>query len=490
MTSLPARVGKYTVSEVLGRGSMGVVYKGFDPHIARTVAIKTIHKNLLGDADAHAAIAARFRNEAQAVGRLQHPGIVAIYEYGEDEATAYIAMEFVDGQDLAQVLKQAPLPPLPDVLHLMAQLLDALGCAHQHGVWHRDLKPANLLLARDGRLKLGDFGIARIENQGLTQVSSMIGSPGHMAPEQYVGTGIDQRTDLYAAGVLLYRLLTGVQPFVGSAETLMYKTLHEAPQAPSLLRPGVLSPAHDAVLMKALAKAPAERFQSAQEMAQAVAAWAALPAAFDPDSTVIVPMPRASAPSHPAGATGLTAITSPPSQWNSVGVSRIEKLLAPLVGPMARVFMRQALRSAPDAPSLIHAVSQHVDEAQRHAFVQEALASSQASPLLAPPVAAATAASTGTRAAAASPGSHSGTALGGANPRSESEIKAATEAEQARALAVMTQQMGPMARVVIKRATQQARDHGHWLELLLAASADVDQAALRQALARIASKPL
>lgn len=495
--SLPERVGKYTVSEVLGRGSMGVVYKGFDPHIARVVAIKTIHKSLLGpadaDADAQAALAARFRNEAQAVGRLLHPGIVAIYEYGEDESTAFIAMEFVDGQDLAQVLKHAPLPPMPDVLRLMAELLDALDCAHRHGVWHRDLKPANLLLCRDGRLKLGDFGIARIENQGLTQVSSMIGSPGHMAPEQYVGEGIDQRADLYAAGVLLYRLLTGVQPFVGSAETLMYKTLHEMPQAPSLLRPGVLNSAHDHLLFKALAKAPADRFQSAQEMAQALAEWSAMPPAFDPESTVIVPMPRAAARAPgstpgaaptPPGATSLTAITTPPSQWNTAGLSRIERLLAPLVGPMAKVFMRQALRDAPDAPSLINAVSLHVDAAQRQRFVQEALASSQANPLLAP-----SAVQTGTRATAVTHGS-----LGGAGPATGLAARTGlpqpiSDAEQARALAVMTQQMGPMARVVLKRATERARDHAHWLELLLASTAESDQAALRQALVRPASSP-
>ncbi|MGL6109795.1 MAG: serine/threonine-protein kinase, partial [Rubrivivax sp.] len=230
-TLLPERIGKYTISALLGRGAMGMVYKGFDPHIARPVAVKTIHRELLGT-DEHASIAARFRNEAQAVGRLQHAGIVAIYEFGEDEATAYIAMEYVEGSNLDQVLAGTPLLPERQVQRITVELLDALECAHRHGVWHRDIKPGNLILTRTGQVKLADFGIARIENQSLTQVASTIGTPGYMAPQQYTGEGVDHRADLFAAGVLLYRLLTGVQPFTGSPETLMYKILNEHPRPP------------------------------------------------------------------------------------------------------------------------------------------------------------------------------------------------------------------------------------------------------------------
>jgi serine/threonine protein kinase len=290
---IPERIGKYPISAVLGHGAMGVVYKGFDPHIHRPVAIKTIHKDLLGDEAVHASIAARFRNEAQAVGRLQHPGIVAIYEFGEDDATAYIAMEFVEGKNLDQVLAATPVLPEAQVRRIMDQLLDALECAHRAGVWHRDIKPANLILTAAGQVKLTDFGIARIENIGLTQVASMIGTPGYMAPEQYIGEGIDHRADLFAAGVLLYRLLTGVQPFSGAAETVMYKIMNEQPKPPSEVSGGGLSGVYDALMLKALAKGAENRFQSAQAFRQALLASATHPQAAYPgganDATVIVP---------------------------------------------------------------------------------------------------------------------------------------------------------------------------------------------------------
>ncbi|MEO8804950.1 MAG: serine/threonine-protein kinase, partial [Burkholderiaceae bacterium] len=211
--SHPERLGKYTITGVLGDGAMGVVYTGFDAGIQRRVALKTIHKKLIDDDKQSESIAARFRNEAQAVGRLLHPGIVAIYEYGEDETTAFIAMEYVEGRNLAQVLGKTRLLPEPELLRIMDQLLDALDCAHNHQVWHRDIKPANLIITATGQLKVADFGIARIENRALTQVDSIIGTPGYMAPEQYVGEAIDHRVDIFAAGVLLYRLLSGEAPF-------------------------------------------------------------------------------------------------------------------------------------------------------------------------------------------------------------------------------------------------------------------------------------
>src|SRR5471030_959412 len=188
--TIPERIGKYAISEVLGKGSMGTVYKGFDPHIHRPVAIKVIHKELLGDSSAQDSVAARFRNEAQAVGRILHPGVVAIYEFGEDETTAFIAMEFVQGRNVDDVIAATPMLPQDLVLRIMDQLLDALSFAHAHGVWHRDVKPANLILTASGQVKLTDFCIARIADANLTQVSSAIGTPSYMAPEQFTGKGV------------------------------------------------------------------------------------------------------------------------------------------------------------------------------------------------------------------------------------------------------------------------------------------------------------
>src|SRR5438105_3599391 len=295
----PERLGKYPITGVLGEGAMGVVYKGFDPGIQRPVAIKTIRRQLVNDEDA-ASFAARFRNEAQAVGRMSHPGIVAIYEYGEEGDTTYIAMEFVEGRNLSQILAATPLLLEADILRVMDQLLDALDCAHRHGVWHRDIKPANLIITGRGQVKVTDFGIARIESLALTQVTSVIGTPGYMAPEQYTGTKLDHRVDIFAAGVILYRMLAGKPPFTGSPETVMYKIINENPVPPSSVVPSdhARPSDYDAVVAKALAKSPAQRFNSAAEFRQALAqAASAAGTAYEP--TLVTPPPAAASPSAP-----------------------------------------------------------------------------------------------------------------------------------------------------------------------------------------------
>jgi eukaryotic-like serine/threonine-protein kinase len=267
---IPERIGKYTISEVLGRGSMGTVYKGFDPHIHRPVAIKTIHRELLGDSTATDSMAARFRNEAKAVGRIAHPGVVAIYDFGEDGDVTFIAMEFVDGRTLDEILAVPQMLSEANVLAVMDQLLEALAVAHAQGVWHRDIKPANLIVTKAGQVKLTDFGIARLEDANLTQVSSMIGTPAYMAPEQFTGIGIDHRADLFACGVLLYRMLTGRRAFTGATEQVMYKILHEEPPPPSVVTNGARPAAFDAIVARAIAKNPADRYPDAHAMRAAL----------------------------------------------------------------------------------------------------------------------------------------------------------------------------------------------------------------------------
>src|SRR5512139_2436913 len=252
--SHPERLGKYPITGVLGKGAMGVVYKGFDPVINRPVAIKTIHKALIGQDLSGSSTTARFKNEARAVGRMAHPGIVAIYEYGEDAETAYIAMEYVEGRTLSQILHGTPRPPECDILTLMDQLLAALECAHRHGVWHRDIKPANLLITNSGQLKVTDFGIARIESVVLTQITSTIGTPGYMAPEQYIGENVDHRIDIFAAGAILYGMLVGHPPFQGSAESVMYKVVNDHPVPPSKVPDAGRPEFYDAIIARALAK--------------------------------------------------------------------------------------------------------------------------------------------------------------------------------------------------------------------------------------------
>lgn len=310
------RLGKYEIIEVLGKGAMGVVFKGFDPGIARTVAIKTVRKELIED-DGRAGMAlARFRNEARAAGRLSHPGIVAVYDYGESEEVTYIAMEFVQGSSLREYFNRGTRFAEPDVVSIMAQLLEALQHAHDAGVWHRDIKPANLIIMNNGRLKIADFGIARIEATQLTQTGVVMGSPGYMAPEQYAGGTIDWRADLFAASVVMHQLLTGERLYAGTAEQVAYRICHLPPPPPSQAAPGRGWERYDATVLRALAKKPEERFQSAAEFREALLKDYAAPVnATVSEETIILESAKPAGvfePSNPSARTGERSSSAPP----------------------------------------------------------------------------------------------------------------------------------------------------------------------------------
>jgi len=306
-------LGKYELRREIGRGAMGVVYEGYDPMIKRVVAIKTIRSDqLIGDESA--TVIARFRREAQAAGRLSHPNIVSIYDFGEDDGVWFIAMEFVKGRELKEYFESNERFAMPDIVRIMSQMLDALDYSHRQGVIHRDIKPANVYMLDDGTVKVADFGIAHIESSSLTQVGTVLGTPSYMSPEQIMGLPVDGRSDIFSAGVILYQFLTGERPFAGSATTTMQKVLKEDPLPPSTLNVQVL-PAMDAVMKKALAKRADDRFQSAREFAVAIRSAAAresvpVPAieATSADATLI------SAPSMPvASASAQAAVPAPPA---------------------------------------------------------------------------------------------------------------------------------------------------------------------------------
>ncbi len=263
----PDKIGKYEVQGILGRGGMGAVYKGFDPAISRAVAIKTIGKSSL-DAGELQHLLARFRHEAQVVGRLAHPGIVQIYDYGEDDELAYIVMELVNGKSLHEHLLQHASYDLREVGEIVRALLDGLGHAHAAGVVHRDVKPSNIMINKDGGIKISDFGIAHTESSELTQHGDVLGTPHYMSPEQFLGLPVGVPADLYAVGVITYDLLTGTKPFVGTTATVMQQVLNQRPTDPSSLNPK-LSSQIDQVLQRALAKKPEQRFQSAREFSEA-----------------------------------------------------------------------------------------------------------------------------------------------------------------------------------------------------------------------------
>ena len=298
-----SKLGKYEIRGELGRGAMGVVYEGYDPLIERVVALKTIRADQLVGENAR-EIVARFRREAQAAGRLSHPNIVSIYDFGEDAGVWYIAMEFIKGRELKEYFEAQQRFSTADSVRIMTQILSALGYSHKLGVIHRDIKPANIILLPDGSVKVADFGIAHIESSELTQVGAVLGTPSYMSPEQIQGLPIDGRSDLFSVGVILYQFLTGERPFTGSSTITMRKVLEEDPLPPSRFNvqlPGAM----DAVVRKSLEKRADDRYQSADEFAAALQAAANSTSTASSDPTLISPPP----PNVPASGATLAGST-------------------------------------------------------------------------------------------------------------------------------------------------------------------------------------
>ena len=259
---LTRQFGRYEILSELGRGAMGVVYKARDPQIDRLVALKTV--SLWGqEPDEEKEFRLRFMNEAQAAGRLHHSGIVSVFDVGEDPENhdPYIVLEYVAGESLNRVLSLEKKLPLERALKLGEEIADALDYAHAQGVIHRDIKPANILITQDGRAKIADFGIAKLNLAHFTIPGRVVGTPAYMAPEQLSGEGVDGRSDLFSLGVILYAMVTGHSPFQGnSATTVCFKVANREPIAASALDM-TLPPQLDAVISRAMAKDPKERYQ-------------------------------------------------------------------------------------------------------------------------------------------------------------------------------------------------------------------------------------
>ena len=291
----PKSLGRYEVRGVLGKGAMGLVYDGYDAKLKRRVAIKTIRTSTLDEATAR-HYEMRFRREVRAVARLNHPNIVQVYDFGTEGELAYIVMEYIDGRELKDYFDAKERFDLPKVLRLMIELLDALDFAHEAGIIHRDVKPANVMLDSRGHAKLTDFGVARFaEPEGgdaeATRAGAVIGTPSYMSPEQIQGQPLDQRTDIFSAGVLLYQLLTGKKPFEGTQWALAKKIIQDDPIWPSALA-GVPQE-YDRVLARAMAKSPEGRYASAKRFANALRRIAQGKQPEDFEETVPMPDARA-----------------------------------------------------------------------------------------------------------------------------------------------------------------------------------------------------
>ena len=262
------RFGRYEILAELGRGAMGVVYKARDPKINRVVAVKTVSLN--GQpAEEELDYRERFVREAEAAGRLSHPGIVTIFDVGEEPETRapYIVMEYVNGPSLEKLLSgEDRTLPLETALQLTLELAEALDCAHGQGVVHRDLKPANILVTEDGHAKIADFGVAKLNLANFTLAGRALGTPAYMSPEQLSGEAVDGRSDLFSLGVVLYTVLTGYRPFQGnSAATVSFKVVNRDPVPASVLDTD-LPPGLDYIIARAMAKDPAQRYQRGMEM--------------------------------------------------------------------------------------------------------------------------------------------------------------------------------------------------------------------------------
>ena len=426
MAELPAAIGRYRVEKELGRGAMGVVYKGHDPEIDRPVAIKLVRMDLL-EGGRREDYLARFRREVQAAARCLHPNIVAIYDFGSHEDEPFFVMEFVDARPLDETLpKDAGIDPVA-AGGIVLQLLDALGGAHALGVTHRDIKPANLLLDADGRIKVMDFGISRISTSHLTQIGAVMGTPRYMSPEQIRGDAVDARSDIFSTGAVLHELLSGRTPFTGPGfEAVLAKLLHDEPDlAPEL------PPALRAVIARAIAKPPEQRFQSAAEMAAAIRAALGQGTQSTPAPAATVILSQAPRPD------------ADPRLGDTVLLGAIERRLAQYMGPIAGRMVRLAAREADSAEALCERLAESIDKPnERERFLTDVRARLQ----------------------------QSGDTLGRSSPGVAPTL---SEAEIEQVQRDLTHYIGPIAKVLVKRA---------------AASA-TSTAALREALAQHLEQP-
>ncbi|MEW5993277.1 MAG: serine/threonine-protein kinase [Candidatus Zixiibacteriota bacterium] len=260
-------LGRYQVTSVLGKGAMGTVYKGIDPAINRPVALKTIRLDFVSDPQEEAELKERLHREAQAAGKLSHPNIVTIYDVGSEGRLQYIAMEYLEGQTLEEMIKKKVKFNYRIIAQVITQICNALEYAHEQGIVHRDIKPANIMILKDYRVKVMDYGIARIDSSSMTKTGIAMGTPNYISPEQLRGETTDKRADIFSLGVVIYELLLGKRPFKGENLTsLIYSILHDEPEKPSNVNPQVPL-LFDRIIDLALRKDPNDRYQKAADIA-------------------------------------------------------------------------------------------------------------------------------------------------------------------------------------------------------------------------------
>ncbi|RKX22446.1 MAG: hypothetical protein DRP35_01935 [Candidatus Zixiibacteriota bacterium] len=270
-----SNLGRYQITGKLGKGAMGIVYKGIDPAIDRPLALKTIRLDFINDQSEMEDLKERLGREAQAVGKLSHPNIVTIYDVGSEGSLQYIAMEYLEGQTLEDMIKKKTKFNYRIISQIIIQICRALEYAHSKNIVHRDIKPANIMIQNDYQVKVMDFGIARIDSNSMTKTGIAMGTPNYISPEQLQGLDIDNRSDIFSLGVLMYELLLSKRPFNGENITsLIYSILNKEPEKPSNVKPQIPL-LFDHIIEKALRKKPSDRYQSASEVISDLAEFVA-----------------------------------------------------------------------------------------------------------------------------------------------------------------------------------------------------------------------
>ncbi|MGD1157343.1 MAG: serine/threonine-protein kinase [Terriglobia bacterium] len=327
------KIGRYDVIGELGRGAMGIVYKAADPTIGRQVALKVLSFDSSADEGTHSP-QEMFMREVRAAGRLAHPSIVTIHDAFEDAETksSCIVMELVPGKTLESILLSGHVKTVEQTLDLVRQVAEGLDYAHRNQVVHRDLKPANILVTEDGRIKITDFGIAKVlAREGVVRTVGVMGTPSYMSPEQVKGGEIDARADLFSLGIILFLMLTGQKPFMGDTAAVMFKIVYENPALPSSVDP-LLTPAHDYVVLKCLAKDRDKRYSSARELLN------------DLDDLQHGRQPRSQAAAVPAPAPASQTPTAPPTVDQTLATT------VPILAAMAPLKPSQPVSPARQVP--------------------------------------------------------------------------------------------------------------------------------------------
>ena len=347
---------------------MGVVYLAHDPAIDRPVALKQIRADLLDDESRRDYID-RFTAEARAVGRFHHANIVSLYDLSVHDGNPFLVMEYVEGESLYQALRRGGRLAPAVAVEIMQQVLGALAAAHASGIVHRDVKPANVMIAPGRLVKMMDFGIARFDTSNLTQPGTVIGTPRYMSPEQILGKTVDARGDLFSSGVVLHEMLSGTPPFDGGSITETIQKILMADPPDLSIYDSSISSEIASVVRKALAKDPMDRYPDAKAMAAALRAGAAA-AVHDDRTAVARPLPAAPLPAAPLPAASMSGVSMSATSVSAEEVVRVERALAMVVGPIAKIMVKRALSKARTSEELWQALSGQISsEGERTQFL-------------------------------------------------------------------------------------------------------------------------